>query len=207
MMELVDMQDLGSCGAIRRGSSPRARTSRITRFRRVILLMQRDCSAKGVKSLRKLIAAALAVIVLLTLCACGLFDDDVPREKIFEYVRDNEELLMDFMQQNPQKDKLDKLGNPTYDFTPLGRRTIVKNMHAYTDSVIQFYCGGTGLSTNSTYSGFYYSADDTPYAFEFPTDELEETSPGVFEWASRTGEAIVTERILPCWFYYHMIWY
>ena len=60
--------------------------------------------------------------------------------------------------------------------------------------------------TDSTYSGFYYSADDTPYALEFYTDGLEETSPGIYEWKSNTGEEIITERIMPNWFYYHMIW-
>ena len=69
------------------------------------------------------------------------------------------------------------------------------------------HCGGTGLATNSTYSGFYYSADDTPFALEFPSNELTEISPGVFEWKSSTGEAITTERIMPNWFYYNMEWY
>lgn len=33
MMELVDVQDLGSCGAIRVGSSPTARTIKAKRYR------------------------------------------------------------------------------------------------------------------------------------------------------------------------------
>ena len=153
---------------------------------------------------KRVCSFALVGLLLLGLCACNLFSDDVSRETIFSYVKENQALLEECILQDAPRNNL---GKPVYDTEMLGRRTIVKSMYAYTDSVIQFYCGGTGLSTNSTYSGFYYSADDTPYAMEFPTDELEETSPGVFEWRSNTGEEIITERILPCWFYYHMIWY
>ncbi len=63
------------------------------------------------------------------------------------------------------------------------------------------------MVTDSTYSGFYYSADDTPFALEFPSDELEQTSPGVYQGKSDTGEQIITERIMPNWFYYHMVWH
>ena len=147
-------------------------------------------------------------ICILSFCAvltgCRLFNDDVSRDRIFEYVSQNHEVLESIAQDeipgdNAEENALirDRLGN----------RTIVKSISRYNDNIMHFYCGGTGLATNSTYSGFYYSADDTPFALEFPSNELVETSPGVYEWKNNTGEAITTERIMPNWFYYHMVWY
>ena len=140
--------------------------------------------------------------VLLT--GCGLFNDDVSRDRIIEYVSENREILESITEYEiPGEDA--ELESWIHD--RLGKQTIVKSIYRYNDNNIDFYCGGTGLATNSTYSGFYYSADDTPFALEFPSNELTEISSGVFEWKSSTGEAITTERIMPNWFYYYMEWY
>ena len=154
------------------------------------------------KKLVFLIVGLFSCCVVLT--GCGLFNDDVSREQIFEYVRKNHEILEYIakdilLSENAEEEIMIR--------DRLGIRTIVKNIYRYNDNNIDFYCGGTGLATNSAYSGFYYSADDTPFALEFPSNELTETSPGVFEWKSSTGEAITTERIMTNWFYYYMEWY
>lgn len=139
-------------------------------------------------------------ILLAALCGCGLLDDDVPRETIFAYVAEKHESLETFLEgelPNSQASEEASIRNV------LGRKTIVKSVYRYNDNILEFYCGGTGLSVSSTYSGFYYSADDTPFGFELNSHELKETSPGVFEWES-SGDGIITERILPHWFYYHL---
>ena len=150
-----------------------------------------------------LLVGIVAFCAVLTGCG-GLFNDDVSRDRIVEYVNENHELL-----ESVTKDEIpgEDAERESWIRDRLGKQTIVKSVYRYNDNIIKFYCGGTGLATNSTYSGFYYSADDTPFALEFPTDELTETSPGVYEWKSNTGEEIITERILPNWFYYHQIWY
>ena len=144
----------------------------------------------------------------LSFCAvltgCGRFNDDLSKDQIFEYVSQNHEILESIAK--------DEIPSETAEVEALiqnrlGNRTIVKSIYRYNANHMDFYCGGTGLATNSTYSGFYYSADDTPFALEFPSNELEEVSPGVYEWKSSSGEAITTERIMPNWFYYHMVWY
>ena len=143
-------------------------------------------------------------VVCVSLTGCRLFDDDVKRDRIFEYVSQNHEILESIAKgEIPSDDAEEK----ALIRDRLGNRTIVKSVYKYNYHIIDFYCGGTGLATNSTYSGFYYSVDDTPFAFEFPSYELVETSPGVYEWKSNTGEEIITERIMPKWFYYHMVWY
>ena len=150
----------------------------------------------------------LLLIGILSFCAvltgCRLVNDDVSSDRIFEYVSQNHEVLESIAQDEIPKDNIEE---NALIRDRLGNRTIVKSIYRYNDNIVDFYCGGTGLATNSTYSGFYYSADDTPFALEFPSNELVETSPGVYEWKNNTGEAITTERIMPNWFYYHMVWY
>ena len=86
----------------------------------------------------------------------------------------------------------------------LGDSSIVKDVHRYSDDVLCFYCGGTGLVSSSTYSGFYYSENDMPYGLEFDGYPLTETSEGVYEWSEYRKESglrkIVTERICENWF-------
>ena len=148
------------------------------------------------------------LIGILSFCAvltgCRLSNDDVSRDRIFEYVSQNHEVLESIAQDEIPRDNAEE---NALIRDRLGNRTIVKSIYRYNDNIMDFYCGGTGLATNSTYSGFYYSADDTPFALEFPSNELVETTPGVYEWKNNTGEAITTERIMPNWFYYHMVWY
>ncbi len=87
------------------------------------------------------------------------------------------------------------------------RWTIVEKVSAYGD-IIQFLCDGKGLSTNSIYTGFYYSPNDIPYGFEFDEYELQEVEPGIFFWESDGGlKSYYTERIAENWFYYKIEWY
>ncbi|MGX8773857.1 MAG: hypothetical protein ACSW8G_02225 [Bacillota bacterium] len=155
--------------------------------------------------IRKLVfLTVLAFAFCMIFTGCGPFGDEVPKEKIVEYVNQNHEMLESVTECDIpiEQDK-----EEAFILDHLGKQKIVKSIYRYNDNNVDFYCGGTGLSTNSTYCGFIYSADDTPFAKEFPTDELEETSYGVYEWKSDTGEEIITERIMPKWFYYHMVWY
>lgn len=146
---------------------------------------------------------AAAVILCTFLTGCGLFSDDVSKEQIAEYVSQNREKLTTMAE---SEIPLEKEERETLICDSLGKRTIVKGIYRFNDRVVDFYCGGTGSATSSTYSGFYYSADDAPFALEFPTNELREVSSGVYEWKGDSGQSIVTERIMPNWFYYHMIW-
>ena len=154
--------------------------------------------------LRKRVLFLVSIIILCAvLIGCGPFNDDVSRDRIIEYVTNNHETLEAIAE--------DEIPNENAELESwirdrLGKQTIVKSVYRFNNNIIDFYCGGTGLATNSTYSGFYYSADNTPFALEFPSDELVETSSGVYEWKSNTGEEILTERIIPNWFYYHMVW-
>ena len=155
------------------------------------------------KQMKKSILLLLLLPVLL-LSGCGFQDDDVSKERIVAYVTENQDKLSAYVRDMPE----DAAGQEALFRERFGRRTIVKSVYLYQDGILEFYCGGTGLSTNSTDSGFYWSENDTPFTFEFQAeDRLEETEPGVLYWNSRHGEEIWTERILPGWFWYHIVWY
>ena len=154
--------------------------------------------------LRKRVVFLVSIFVFCAvLTGCGLFNDNVSKDRIIEYVTNNHEILEVITEDEIPSEQAEL---ESWIRNCLGKQTIVKSVYRYNDNVIDFYCGGTGLATNSTYSGFYYSADNTPFALVFPSDKLVETSSGIFEWKSNTGEEIITERIMPNWFYYHMVW-
>ena len=146
-------------------------------------------------------APVLLLLCSLFLTGCAaLFSDSVSRDRIFSYVNENREKLEALQDEEmkrtarSEKDDIKKA---------LGYNTIVKNVYAYNDGILQFYCGGSGLSVNSTYTGFYYSRGDTPYAMEFDGCDLAETSPGIFEWQNEDGSHyIYTEKISENWYYY-----
>ena len=154
--------------------------------------------------MKKLVSAALIILFSFVICSCSTVNDEVSKETIEEYVIHNQEKLNSF----PESDMpIEQNEQERFLRDVLGADTIVKKVYRYNNNILEFYCGGKGLITNSEYSGFYYSADNTPFAFEFPTSSLKETSPGVFERENDSGESIITQRIIKNWFYYHIIWH
>jgi hypothetical protein len=146
-----------------------------------------------------LICLALAASLL---AGCSFFSDDVPREEIVDYVKENIDVLDDFAARWTGKSE-NESATIRDEF---GRKTIIKSVYRYDGSVIQFYCGGTGLSVSSTYSGFYYSPEDAPFGFEFDHRVgWEQTGEDCWYWA-KDGDSVTVERILPHWFYYHIVW-
>jgi hypothetical protein len=164
-------------------------------------------------------------------------NDEVPQDRIVVYVNTNYEALEAFpydemprplyvdpvtgetyewyeafstgAPNNLEKDKPEDLDQLQSDFIKkhLGRNTIVKGIYAQNENILEFYCGGSGLVTGSTSTGFYYSRDDTPFAMEFNC-ELTETSPGIFEWQNEDGShRIYTEKIRDNWYYYIQDYY
>jgi len=146
------------------------------------------------------------ILCAISLSGCGLFfNDSVPRNKIFAYVNDNHELLEAFpyaeMPKEPQEKK-------NYIINYLGKNTIVKSVYAFNENILRFTCGGSGLATGSTYTGFYFSKDDTPFALEFDGHELIEIEPGIFEWQNEDGRhKIHIEKIRDHWYYFVMDYY
>ncbi len=152
---------------------------------------------------RRFLLIATAILCML-LCGCSILDDEVPKSKIIAYVTDHAAELESF----PYKEMP---GNDSeaeaYIKEHLGIDTIVKDVYRSSSDILKFYCGGTGIVTSSTYSGFYYSKDDIPYAFEFSKEAVFVQNGEKYEWKSDDGQRqFLTERIQPYWFYYYMVW-
>ena len=156
----------------------------------------------------------MSIILILILCYCGaiaLFgillgshNDRVPRSVIYDYVNENHELLEALAHEDIPTEREAKR-----DFINdyLGSDTIVKSAYPYNDRIVEFSCGSSGLSVGSTYTGFYYSRDDTPFALMFDGKELKEIEPGIFVWRNENGtHEIRTERIRKNWFFYDIVY-
>ncbi len=171
------------------------------------------------KNIKKRLVLLLLVACCLSLSGCvmvgGLIlaggNDLVPKEEIIVYVQEHEEELSSFPYESYAKEfdysyKDDKKAQ--YFRNLLGRDTIVQDARRYNADILQFYCGGSGNVTASTYCGFYYSEKDEPFAFEFKSEaRFAQTAEGVYEWKSEDqGRSLYTERILPNWFYYYQVW-
>ena len=169
------------------------------------------------KTITKTIAVLLLSALAISLSGCGApsalilsgGDDSVPKDKVKEYVAEHVEKLSAFPYEAYLETKDDSKAGKQFIRDALGRDTIVRSVYRYQDGVVDFYCGGAGNVSASIYSGFFYSENDEPHAFEFENEaQFMQTSDGVYEWESPDSRhAFYAERILPGWFYYRMRWF
>ena len=168
---------------------------------------------------------SIAVIAIITLSVFlvsrHINNDNITYNKIVSYVSDNYEMLENFSYSDFEKIKSSNDNPETKEQKEeeilkrhLGKNTIAKSVYAYNENILEFYCGGSGFLDTGTYTGFYFSRDDMPYAFEFNNLELVEISPGVFEAQDENGaqqihggHKIRTEKIRDKWYYYIQYWY
>ena len=144
---------------------------------------------------KRIMAFIVVALSIVNLSACRLMDDRVPKTEIFGFVNGNHAKLSDFVE---------KYSEPNYeDFQKeFGSTRVVKSVYKRSE-ITKFSCGGTGLATNSTYVGFYYSADNVPHSFLFGDVVFTEVSDGVYEWQDERGlHKSHIERICDNWFYY-----
>lgn len=178
--------------------------------------------------LDKIVIISILSVVLVTTITLSVFfvssrinNDNITYNKIASYVNDNYEMLENFsyseiekIKSSNDKPEIKKQKEEEILKRQLGENTIVTSVYAYNENILQFYCRGSGFLDAGTYTGFYFSCDDMPYAFEFNNLELVEISPGVFEGQdengarqSHGGHRIRTEKIRDKWYYYIQYWY
>ena len=150
---------------------------------------------------KRIMAFIVVALSIVNLSACRLMDDRVPKEKIFKFVNENQSKLAAFVEKSEEAN--------FEDFQKeVGSTFVVKNVSENRSDIIDFSCGGTGLATNSTYVGFYYSADDKLVSPCFEDVDFTEVSDGVYEWQDERGlHKSHIERICENWFYYDEMWH
>ena len=178
--------------------------------------------------LDKIVLIRILGVVVVAIIALSIFfvshrinNDNITYNKIVSYVSDNYEMLENFsyseiekIKSSNDKPEIRKQKEEEILKRHLGENTIVTRVYAYNENVLQFYCGSSGFLDAGTYTGFYFSRDDKPYAFEFNNLKLVEISPGVFEGQYENGvqqrhggHRIRTEKIRDKWYYYIQYWY
>ena len=147
----------------------------------------------------------IILLIMTSIILSGCFSDRVfSYEEISNYVFKNEEELDSLISDNKGFDESVHFEFEKY----LGSRTIVRSAYSYSSEVIEFYCGGEGLASDSKYSGFYYSKNDAFFGLEFNESRKTTADDGSVIYHDRDGISYVyTKRISPCWFYYYMEWH
>lgn len=104
---------------------------------------------RGYKKHQFLTALVVFAVAIAGVCAFYLRDDNLTKEQIFTLVEANEPLLVEIAQSNaPQTAK-----------RPAGVQKI-----AVVDGTVDFYCGGSGVGSETAYYGFYYCPGGLPDA-------------------------------------------
>ena len=131
--------------------------------------------------LDKIVLIRILGVVVVAIIILSVFfvshrinNDNITYNKIVSYVSDNYEMLENFsyseiekIKSSNDKPEIRKQKEEEILKRHLGENTIVTRVYAYNENVLQFYCGSSGFLDAGTYTGFYFSRDDKPYAFEF----------------------------------------
>lgn len=129
--------------------------------------------------MKKAIVLIILVMLIGMLSACMLSKD-----RIFEIVNNEQELLNKVVEEYPNVDyeKLEKLG--------------IEYITDYPGGYLNFDCG----NGYEEFTGFYYSESDKPIGWEGEDWELKEDGEG---WSYTEWNSYYTERIKEHWFYYY----
>ena len=104
---------------------------------------------RGYKKHQFLTAIVVFVVAMAGVCAFYLKDNSLTKEQIFALVENEQVRLTEIACSDaPQETK-----------RPLGVRKIT-----VVDGTVDFYCGGSGMGSESSYYGFYYAPDGEPDA-------------------------------------------
>ena len=150
------------------------------------------------KVVKKLLCLVLCLLCTVPLSGCGgillagiaaLSDDRADKTAIISYVKDNESTLVECIKKN--------------DFTQLNKNKIIKEINGKNDFV-EFYCGGAGFGSATSYRGFYYSENDDMTSI-WCASEVDKLSPagGGYEWHEKDGDDSYYTEIICGHFYYY----
>lgn len=152
---------------------------------------------------KKGVSILLAAVLLLALLGgsgilggvCFLFlvaagDDRADKDEIFEFVREQEEELLEAVEDG--------------DFSSFENQGFIKDIDAE-QAAVDFSCGGAGAGSGTSYVGFYYTADrDMAAVWCAPPSAGSLTGSGDgYEWQEPGGDnRYYTEHICGNFYYY-----
>ena len=122
-------------------------------------------------------------VLFLSLIASG--DDRAEQKDIFQFVRKNEETLLQSIESG--------------DFSAFEQYPMIKQITPY-ETYVEFYCGGYGIGSATSYVGFYYTAENDMCAMH--SGPLKPCGKG-YEWQEPNGDnRYYTEHICGNFYYY-----
>lgn len=153
---------------------------------------------------KKVLSLLMAVAMMVSLVGCseediaGVFflflvatdDDRAEKEEVFDFVLENEEELRKAIEDG--------------DFSAFENQGIVKDIDPY-ETVVDFYCGGAGVGSGTSYVGFYYSPDNDVTAVWCAPSSISDLTPSGdgYEWSETGGDnRYYTQRICENFWYY-----
>ena len=95
--------------------------------------------------MKKLLSLMLTLCLLFCTTACIDLDDRADKEDILKLVNDHQDLLLQCIESG--------------DYTALNRFGGIIREIDVTDNCVDFYCGGSGFGSATSYCGFFYSAE------------------------------------------------
>lgn len=153
--------------------------------------------------LKKGLSMLLAVIMLFSLSGCGdilggaffLFlistgDDRTDKGNIIEFVCENQDQLLKAIDDG--------------DFSAFENQGFIKGVDA-SDTVVDFYCGGFGVGSATSYVGFYYTPENDMAAMWCAPSSAALLIPSGngFVWREPNGDnRYYTEHICGDFYYY-----
>lgn len=146
--------------------------------------------------LKRGIGFLLMAMMILSLWGCGnivkggLLDDRADKEKIIEFVCENEGKLLNAIENG--------------DFASFEKRGFINEI-SDNGEIVDFSCGGAGFGPSTSYVGFYYTSDHNMRAIWCsPPDEEGLIPRGEgFEWWEENGDNYYyTEHICGNFYYY-----
>ena len=149
-----------------------------------------------------------SVPILMNSCS----DDSVSKEEIFDYVKENQELLESFPYDEYEdaieaKDSNDNWETISSEFciAYFGEDTIIKSVFQDQNEQMIFHCGGSGIGLGkNTYCGFYYSPQGVVSPEELEDLELSEIEDGIYDGKSSSGRCYARhEKIADNWYYFY----
>ena len=146
----------------------------------------------------KKILSVMLVFCLLFLMAMAaaffafdaLLDDRADKEEIIAFVSENEAALLEAIEQGELSD---------YE-----KKGVVQKINAE-EAVVDFFCGGAGIGSATSYVGFYYTPDDDMAAVWCAPSSADSLTPSGegFVWQESEGDNFYyTEHICGHFYYY-----
>ena len=132
---------------------------------------------------------ALVYVIFLSCIFLSSCADNLSKKQIFTLVKEHHDFLQQCIDERNYHRALDIKG--------------IQDTYEKRNDYVEFYCGGAGWASSTSYYGFYYSPADIPLAVDVTKTSMLTPKDDGWGWKEPDGDNIYyTERIMAHWYYY-----